>query len=1464
MPIDKETIDKIYRQSDNASDFFDELGDIILNEFSYIKIIGQIERPEGEETYEMLRCCLDKILSRYGAIISFLNTVVIPKRLRAVFSLYFVWTGVFHYGKKSGNELWGPVFSGLSLPYDQNASTEYGKLFLQSLEENNLETFAHVRGLKYVTKILLHGLIPEIHLDKFIQELIVPEQGNVKGKYLTGNDLVDKIQNNSNLQYQPQTIQRFVKYGWPVNAQILDRFWDMVKNSERKSLHQWWRWGLPKYMVDAFSKWVNNPNFAEIKKRYKKKEFGGRPFLSFDFEKECPVLIIPSQKIPEQPSFLEIRYSPLNAPKEELFKTKLPSISIDGIYYSDKCNQSVYPSDNWRIQFSNNASMFVHYDFPVGDDEKSVPIYLFNCVTSKLVGNFPENCPQELIIVYPKQSEFILEGGTMLTDCIPLYHKWKAWQYIHCELGEKVVFLYKGKNIYFNQEIEETISFNRRSSKQNRIRLTGKSVAPSWIRSADDSPIITDDKNVRFIFTQWGYMSGELIRLDANDQTRIEFFKLEFQESSHKISASFPNINIRPGAYKINFRGAIGIDDFTLYFVFLPINDYGRIYSPGHHLIADKFRISFSQQIDLEPIENTVIRVSNSKTLAISVKEDNGDAFCALKLFPNTLRPVVLLLARSDIRWVRHSEDGYIDWCFWRSRNEDITVQRMDELKHENLRALIEIDHISESLSKKLQQNNNRLRLIFENTAVHDPLVLMSDEVRNYKRNSRIWFIRLDKFSEQLKSSLKEIESANLRLDNYDGLDKPILFTLLRKPEFKDFEIRSLGTDENSETLRVTWKPHTNEPRRNRILTFYATDNPKQTIRKKINDEKQPPFQLSLTSPAKPEMWTVEIDVQTSLFGFNRFAGKTSETKSEWMRIPARWTDWLEWYDISPEEIPKRIPGFESLNSEIKRQSLRWCDFLHTFYYGNDDDSIRRFMTIVGDNTINNALPFSSGNIWHVKTSSKNCLSLKIHSSSIKNDSFSYLKNWKLFQWNQIPEDVEIQLCMNTYHRYLGKSGTTWNCYKEKGHKKPVMQIGTEKFSMSAWLMAAVSPSEKADLVAQLPFERLWDNPPLLPILDKLPSKDSFFIHTEKKKQDAQSRRQFHNRQFHNDSLKTALTECLYNNQDSVSSEDNERAFTLVRQWLNLSESQDSNPLLKRMIKGRYEYDSVQIITGSAAFISRLKANGYENYVFKNNCEEKHLKKMNKLLDDTIHFVCEFLPRAFLRDLVLSELIIGWYWNQKIYQSSKDTSSAQEFERLKNRQKPKNTKSASLPSSTEKAEHPGKIVSSASVKTWKSRTQPVQLSEQEAKNCWKKYKSFTGNDFIDNNNNNNTVTDHNTGLIWQKYGSSKTMKVTEIKSYLKKLNGGRFAGYSDWRVPTLEELGTLLAHNRKPRNKGLFAYYIDPVFCQKKTLFWSSDIVRGLQNQNRWFVSFYDGSVKKGNNSFKNYVRAVRSVESTA
>jgi len=113
------------------------------------------------------------------------------------------------------------------------------------------------------------------------------------------------------------------------------------------------------------------------------------------------------------------------------------------------------------------------------------------------------------------------------------------------------------------------------------------------------------------------------------------------------------------------------------------------------------------------------------------------------------------------------------------------------------------------------------------------------------------------------------------------------------------------------------------------------------------------------------------------------------------------------------------------------------------------------------------------------------------------------------------------------------------------------------------------------------------------------------------------------------------------------------------------------------------------------------------------------------------------------------------------------------------------------------------------------------------------------------------VFDKTTGLTWQQSGPEDQKVHNDAKGYIQTLNKQRFAGYNDWRLPTLEEAMSLM--EPKKNKHGL---YIDPVFGKEQTRIWTADEESaGVA----WVVVFGGGRcVNYFLDDYGVYVRAVR------
>lgn len=116
---------------------------------------------------------------------------------------------------------------------------------------------------------------------------------------------------------------------------------------------------------------------------------------------------------------------------------------------------------------------------------------------------------------------------------------------------------------------------------------------------------------------------------------------------------------------------------------------------------------------------------------------------------------------------------------------------------------------------------------------------------------------------------------------------------------------------------------------------------------------------------------------------------------------------------------------------------------------------------------------------------------------------------------------------------------------------------------------------------------------------------------------------------------------------------------------------------------------------------------------------------------------------------------------------------------------------------------------------------------------------------------NLTVLDGETGLMWQRASSEDRMVWKDGLAYVDKLNESEFAGYSDWRYPSKDELQTLIL-SEEDRRSGL---YVDSLFGNQRNC-WTAT---SAEHHRACYVDFYYGDVYLIEENYANhFVRAVR------
>ena len=1140
--ISKELIRRIFA---NAYEWvLEDFGDHVLEAFSGIRLIGEIERPEGRETYEELKVCFGQFVNGSEAaladVLDYGN-----KQTRAACGLYFVWTGIFAYGEESGHELWPPVLEGLGIPHDPVLSNKCGRRFMECLNENQLERFAELEsGRRYVDRVLLHGLIPDKHIKCFIDEVIDPELQSSMGLYETGDSVVRQLC-QKNLTLLPKPIQHFIEHGHPVNADVIGRFLHMAREWEDDEPDQWQLWGLPKYMVDAFRKFGETTPEIGIRKS-KKALASARPFLWFDLGTDgLPVLIIPPQSTPTSPQFV-LRYDPINGQNgvEESWAPR--NTPIKGRHQTDYLERQVGPARNgWTIAVSSSDSsqyrFAVLYEFPVTHQGDELPLFFFNARSGKLFNarSRGDNFPEELIVVYPVGASLDLVGGQTSTEPQALYGEWGDWQYMVCSLDVEGVFEYHGPNVTFDSMPTGFVDF-RRTSNQDAPTLSGHH-PPSWFCCLEPLPIFTAAKPIQIrcrgdLYHLWQRGIARLTRLDVLE--RPKRFALAFQQEGESWTASLPH-PLEPGVYELHLQGALGVERIDHSFVYFPVTRFNAVMDPAdEESLVRFFNIEAESSVDLEAHHKTQLE-NRENGVIVSPEADGAGAraFCAVRAFAASRFPVTVLLARRDIRWCRRRESGLIAWEEWLAQPEALPIQRVDELQDARVAVQIGYEGPADNLRRPL-----RLLLKGKADGVEEERDLMFLNASVLRREThQTWVFDLKQFSDQLKN-LREYHTADITIDlGRDQGAERLLLSLSRFPEYKDFRLTRLTSTKQTEQYQVAWTPQSNDPTTHRVLSCRPETGTDAPVSLPLEDRKAPPFVVELPAPRQPATWTAWVSIQSS-----RFAQGQSEAPAEsqfrWFRTPEGWQDWLAWPDISPKDLDEKIGSIEALSQDVLCSAFPWMYFLVCLHRKRDQKALHYLQATVGHELLSKIL------------------SIRLDSEVETSQSFDFL-----YQHPQLP----------ILNKIPGKDEVILN------------------FSMT-----------------NLQYSQSRQNNIRLTIGDRISS---------------QTRKEL---------------ELLRRNLEETKA----RGYNLIEDWRKWLSTPGLDPFFSRIMSGHLNVGSTKTLSGVAALIIRLRAHGYEHaYVRKLD----HM--LNDLLKNTLEFIRSFLPRTFLQDLILHEVIVSCYGKKNVY-----------------------------------------------------------------------------------------------------------------------------------------------------------------------------------------------------------------------
>jgi len=126
------------------------------------------------------------------------------------------------------------------------------------------------------------------------------------------------------------------------------------------------------------------------------------------------------------------------------------------------------------------------------------------------------------------------------------------------------------------------------------------------------------------------------------------------------------------------------------------------------------------------------------------------------------------------------------------------------------------------------------------------------------------------------------------------------------------------------------------------------------------------------------------------------------------------------------------------------------------------------------------------------------------------------------------------------------------------------------------------------------------------------------------------------------------------------------------------------------------------------------------------------------------------------------------------------------------------------------------------------RNDPKELSENILRdelckiNIFDSYYNPNGNSLfefnIKKNGNDGLIEDRDNNLIWHSTGSKETLDYKMALEWVKELNKDKYRGYTNWRLPSVEEILTLI-----DRDKNDFGLFVKKQFPGNLDVIWTGD-----------------------------------------
>lgn len=407
---------------------------ILISKIKKDHLIGEIVLSLDE--IEMLGNLIKSHLSyKIHSDINYLK-----KNVPASLSFFLVWDGIYYYEGHDGN-YWSSVENSIG-NLNPNSKTKLGEIFYNFIEQNDLPYFEIKGSNKYVTNILLHGMIPDSCLEEYFEHIykLYIKQFSIgafeeivfflQTQREYENENIANHENDAKkpyFSYTSKPIKRFMLYGGTLSEkflhqsiqmmEIMDEYIDNEKLDEIE---------LPERIINKFISWWDSYK-KEINKKTTRigwKKHSSSPVILFDY-KDYATVEFPAQDLVINDDIEKIQLL-INARSSNFQEEKLEPYYKNERIATDEIKVAIkFPSNEYIIQLMNGNRILKDwtYEHNITTD---CPLMAFDYESKKLIQD--HELPKDYVLIIVNKN-YTIKPDNIIIEEGSLYGNWGKFVY---------------------------------------------------------------------------------------------------------------------------------------------------------------------------------------------------------------------------------------------------------------------------------------------------------------------------------------------------------------------------------------------------------------------------------------------------------------------------------------------------------------------------------------------------------------------------------------------------------------------------------------------------------------------------------------------------------------------------------------------------------------------------------------------------------------------------------------------------------------------------------------------------------------------------------------------------------------------------------------------------------------------------------------------------------------------------